>query len=243
MAATLLVVAGEHSATGVSPVAVPFASGPAFPLHRDNAAVPDPQYGAEQAIDGDVDTFACLLDDTLDGNGSNTIPPRAVAPVTGHMIFDLGKSMVVAGVRLTGRRDAGGMNPKNVDFFYFADDDPSNNAVVDDIENDPDINSLVAGHACKSLAPGAFENVTWNGVVARYIGMRVNGSFESGDTHFNFQIGEIEFAAIPASPTLRSGSRVPSFYLKKSTLPETMLASRARYTVWFPRRGRAGRCG
>ncbi len=124
-------VLGDLRATElVSPVAVPFASGPAFPQGRAGGNPPDPEYAADRAIDGDPATFCCLLDDTLGGPSATTLPANAAAPVTGHMIFDLGRPVPVCGARLTARVPGGPYNPKEVDFFCFADDDSGNHPTL-----------------------------------------------------------------------------------------------------------------
>jgi len=102
---------GVSAQTLTRPVAVPFSSGPGFPLGRKSGNPADPQYTADRAIDGDPATFACLLDDTLKGTDANTIPAKGAAPVTGHMVFDLGRPMLVGGVQLTGRKDGGSLGP------------------------------------------------------------------------------------------------------------------------------------
>jgi len=178
----------------VSPVAIASSSGPAFPLGRAAGNPPDAQYAAERAIDGNPATFCCLLDDTTTGDRATTIPARASEPVTGHIIFDLGQTLEVVGARLTARSNGGPYNPKQVDFFHFGDNDPENNRLADDIENDPDIKPLLAGHSYPGMGSEAKEDVSWNVVKTRYIGLRVNSSYESGGaTHYNFQIGEMEF--------------------------------------------------
>jgi len=178
----------------VSPVAIICASGPAFPVGRAPGNPPDPQYAAAQAIDGNPATFCCLLDDTPTGDRTTTIPARASEPVTGHIIFDLGRPVEVVGARLTARTGGGPYNPKQVDFFYFADGDPENNRLADDIKNDPDIKPLVTDHGYPGLRSEAKGDILWDAVKARYIGLRVNSSYESGGTtHYNFQIGEMEF--------------------------------------------------
>jgi len=213
-------------------VAVVSSSGPAFPLNRDNANPPDPNYAVAKAIDGDPATFCCLLDDTLSGDDPKTIPAKAAAPVTGHIVFDLGRVMLVSGAKLTARKDSGGaMNPKNVDFFYFADDAPANHALADDLEHDSAIRPLLSGHSYQQLGSGRCESVAWDGVVARYVGMRVNESYESGGVHHNFQIGEICFYTSPRPADAAPGQRVPPLYVKQKTLVETLLATRRQYTT------------
>jgi len=228
-----LATSQTDAASLVSPVAAPFSSGPAFPLGRNNRNAPDPQYAADKAIDGDPATFCCLMDDTLGAKNARTIPANAVAPVTGHIIFDLGKPVVVIGAKLIARGGGGAYVPKSVDFFYFADDDPSNNALVDDVENDSDLMPL-AKHTYRALGNGSSQTVTWNGVVARYVGLRVNSSYETAPVHYNFQIGEIQFIAGPKPPGVASGTRLPSIYVKKGTLQGALLATREHYARWFP---------
>jgi len=161
-----------HDIQLVSPVAVPYSSG-----------APYEDYYAETAIDGDVDTFCVLFDDT--DNGST--------PTTGHMVFDLGEVLSVGGVKLTSREFYRDYNPKDIDIFYFADDNPHNNTLIDDIENDSDI-VLIKSHSYPSLVNGAAESLAFPSTLdRRYIGMRVNSSWEEGPTYWNFQIAEVEF--------------------------------------------------
>lgn len=170
----------------ISPVAVPFSSGEPYPGWED-----------VNAIDGDLGTTAAIKDDTLTGSSSSTVPPGAENPVTGHMIFDLGGEYLVSGANLISRDATGGpYNPEDVDYFYFADDDPTDNALVDDIEGDPDI-VLLAHHTYVGLTSSASDLLRWDTVLARYIGLRVNSSYEDGPTHFNFQIAEMQFLAAP----------------------------------------------
>jgi hypothetical protein len=67
------------------------------------------------------------------------------------MIFDLGGSVPVVGARITARSDGGADNPKLVDFFHFADDDPRDHPVVDDLGSDPGIKPLLVGQALDPL--------------------------------------------------------------------------------------------
>ncbi|MFH1266832.1 MAG: hypothetical protein ABIK89_13975, partial [Planctomycetota bacterium] len=218
----------------VSPVAVPWASGPAFPVGRVGGNPPDPEYAADRAIDGDPATFSCLLDDTLEGQSTTTIPPRGSDPVSGHMIFDLGRPVVVTGARLTARIPGGAYNPKKVDFFHFADDDPSNHRTVDDVEGDANIRALVEGHTFAVLGAGAFEDIAWEGVRARYVGMRVQSSYESGGpVHYNYQIGEMEFFVDVGPEGNLPGGRPTSIYVKEDSLQETMRSARRRYVEWY----------
>ena len=206
------------------PVDVPYASGSPF-LQGDFA------YEARLAIDGDPATFCCLWDDTLTGDDAKTLPPRAAAPVTGHMIFDLGRPYLLTGIQLTSRQHQGNFTPKNIDLFYFADDQPGRHTLVDDLEHDPAIKPLVQGYSVPAFANGANHTVPFNGVVARYIGLRVNDSYESGNggIHYNFQFAEVNFIGREKPAGMAVGSRLPPLYVKKNSLSATMLAVRKRY--------------
>ena len=216
-----------------SPVAISFSSGPAFPQGRRNGNPPDPTYAADKAIDGDLATFCCLLDDTLTGYGETTIPARAAAPVTGHLVLDLGEPLLVTGLRLTGRKGGGAFNPKNVDVFAFAEDDPTRPAPVDAVEDDSNTISLVRSHTFGGLANGRSEDLNWEGIAARFIGLRVNTSYETGDVHHNFQIAEIAFSAVPKPASLALGDRIPSVYARGVSLSETMLGVRRRLVAFY----------
>ncbi|NQT17874.1 MAG: hypothetical protein HQ582_34290, partial [Planctomycetes bacterium] len=178
----------------VSPAAVVSASGPAFPLGQNNANPPDPQYAADRAIDGNADTFCCLSDDSPDGDLATTIPARAAVPVTGHVIFDLGRPLPIHGARLVARASGGTYNPRRVDFFYFANSDPQDTIAADDLDDDPHLKPLLTGHAYSALRNGASQDFFWDGVVTRYVGIRVRSSYESrGPVYYNFQIAEMQF--------------------------------------------------
>ena len=71
-----LILGRADGVTSVTPVAVPYASGKAFPQGWDNRNAPDPQYFAERAVDGDPAIYCCLLDDTLCGSSDATIPAK-----------------------------------------------------------------------------------------------------------------------------------------------------------------------
>ena len=234
VAAVLAAVAsGGRAAYLASPAAVASSSGAAFPQGRANGNPPDPQYAADKAIDGDPATFCCLLDDTLGGTSDATIPAKARAPVTGHMVLDLGKAVLVSGARITARQSGGIYNPKLVDFFHFAGD----------IRGDPNVRLLLKGHTFGPLRNGAAATATWKGVTARYIGLRVNSSYESGPTHFNFQLAEIQLLVNVRPETLpRSAERQKREAAERASLDTEIKSLRLAIddlAVSFPQRYRA----
>ncbi|MFV2068519.1 MAG: hypothetical protein ACC645_16235, partial [Pirellulales bacterium] len=171
----------------VSPVAIHSASGPAFPQAATNGRSPDPRYLAQQTIDGDVNTFCCLLDDTLGGDLDTTIPAGGRDPVTGYILFDLGRPLPLRGARLIARHRGGPYNPREVEFFRLSD-------ATADLQAAP----LIERHVYGPLREGARADVYWDEVTTRYIGLRVGGSYESGGpVHYNFQIAEMQFFINP----------------------------------------------
>lgn len=173
----------------VSPVAIASSSGQAFPLGAKNGAGPDPRYVAAQAIDGNLATFCCLLDDSAGGNSTTTIPAKASEPVTGHIVFDLGRPLPLRGARLIARHTGGPYNPRLVDFIALDEADLS------DIGRGV---PLVNNHSYGRLTSGATEDLYWKERVARYVALRIKSSYESGGpVHYNFQIAELQFHVDP----------------------------------------------
>ena len=146
-----------------SPIAVTSASGQAFPQGAKSGGEPNPQYAADQAIDGDQETFCCLLDDTIDGNRPTTIPANAAEPVTGHIVFDLGRALPLRGARLIARNANGVFNPRQVDFLALDGPDLG--------EHLAKAKSL-ASHSYSPLKQGVLEDVYWEETATRYVALR-----------------------------------------------------------------------
>ena len=163
-----------------SPVAVPLVSG----ALDDNPIT--------NIIDGNPGTMVAIKDDTLTGFYPETIPAYGSAPVTGHIVFDMGEDVSLAGAILTSRNHSLALGPEDVDFFYYADGDPFNNPVADDIEGDDDIISITS-HVFSAINLGASEQVDWDALTTRYIGMRVNSGHAEGPTYYNFQLADMQF--------------------------------------------------
>ena len=180
------------NADWVSPVGVPYNS-PEY--------VSGENYGVGDMIDdiygpgADVYNCAVILDDT----------PSDLA-ATGHIVFDLGSVREIDAVKLWSR-DITAENynafPKDVDFFYFADDDPSNNSLVDDIEGDADIMGLWSGELTYRISGDVEEVAFGSSVTKQYIGLRLNVSWDSwpGVGQRGNQIQEVMFNVVPEPST------------------------------------------
>ena len=177
-----------------SPIDVPLVSGEIEEGHNIN-----------HMIDGDPGSMVVVYDDTLTGIYADTFPAFGSDPVTGHLVFDMGEAVSLVGAILTSRNHELALCPEDVDFFYYADDDPFNNAVADDIEGDADIISITDHIFSDTTTLGATEQVDWDALTTRYIGMRVNSSYESGPTYYNFQIADMQFIVEDTSPEKVAG--------------------------------------
>jgi len=164
----------------ITPAQVLSASGEPYPCPEDPG-----RYAAEKTIDKDPRTFCCLLDDTRGGSDESTIPPNAAAPVTGHILYDLGREIPVAGARITAKPTDGVYNPKDVVF--------SSASAAAEIAADRE--NLVSA-SLPPIRSGARHTVRWEPKPARYIVLEVLSSYESQRTNFNFQLAEIEFLIV-----------------------------------------------
>ena len=82
---------------------------------------PPGKYAAEKMIDGDLGTYACLLDDTRTGKDPTVCPPKAAPPVTATFVLDLGSERTVSGMRFVARNAWVYVLAKNVSIFACAD--------------------------------------------------------------------------------------------------------------------------
>lgn len=225
------------------PTDVPYSSGWKFISGSSKAskagkllkAVSNPKH----AIDNSVSTFALLSGERIEGKRLEAISSKTMAPVQGYMIFDLGRPCFLTGMTINIQtyqeqlRYNAAQDPPSIDVYYFTDDQPSNHAVADDIEGDPGIEPLYQHR----LAPISWSqrpqsSYYWNGVVARYVGVRFNSRYEEWDGYKTLphcQIKEVCFVGYQV-PKKASFSQIQKPLYKKTTpLPLAMLAMRKRY--------------
>jgi hypothetical protein len=205
-------------------VATPQAAGPAFPRGRANGNPPDPQYAAERLLDGDPATFCCLLDDTPTGSADTSIPACGSAPVTGHIVLDLGRPLPVSGMRLTARLDGGPFNPREITVSTVADDVPGE--LPPGAVTAPGLLPLAARQPVPPLSAGATWTVNWPVLTRRYVVLQVHDSYESGGVHWNFQLAEVEVAVeLPAEslpPELRTAATRSRDRLRRVVNPKAL---------------------
>ena len=134
------------------PVAVPSAG------ETHNAS-----FAPEKMIDGDLNTYACFLDDTRTGRDANAQPPCAAEPVTCGFTLDLGAIRPVRGLRFVARNAWMSTMAANVTVWSCSDAAGMRDLVplAADVDLPPVVN-------CGS----AF--VTWRMATTRYLKVRVN---------------------------------------------------------------------
>jgi hypothetical protein len=189
-----------EGAVWITPAALVSASGPAYGSLGQPQPAHHSQYGAAHVIDEDPATFCCLLDDTPDaaanaaGGDSKTIPPGGSRPVTGHIVFDLGRALEVVAAKLIARDAPGAYVPSNVDLFHVVDDDPRPRDRPHNAGPPAARRTLVAGHDVPRLANGAALAIACGPVRTRYLGLQVNAGYEAGPVHYNFQLAGFQVA-------------------------------------------------
>ncbi len=221
------IVRGERHYDRLSKVIMPLAvlssAGLPYPAGNDNK-----KYAAHAAIDGDPETFCCLLDDSLTGQDDYTMPPKAAAPVTGFIVFDLGAKVEVTGLTLLARADGGPFNPKRVDVFALPNDYAQNTPSLESPRDSKTVRPLLKDYAVRPLQSGEEATLSWSPVEARYLGLQVHDSYEAGGggKHFNFQLAEVTFRVELDPQAVPPGLRAAVSYEKKDTLQQTLLALR-----------------
>jgi hypothetical protein len=126
-------------------------------------------YTAQMMLDGNPDTFACMLDDTPTGANPDAKPKNGSAPVTGTLTVDLGGDFEVDGVELQARAGGGCYLPRAIELLGMRYDIPSVSAG--------------ASHVIR-FAPRKLKTLE----------LKILSSYEAGPLHFNYQIAEVRVA-------------------------------------------------
>jgi hypothetical protein len=162
-------------------------------------------WNAGKSIDG-IYGQPITAPQNYEGWGDDT--PLDLIP-TGHVVYDLGAQYEVSGSKLWSRNLQlvnGTAFPKNVDFFYYTDDNPANHTVKDAVGTDG-IVALWSGQLPNTAidAGDSHADVTFSApVTARYLGIRFNDSWDTNTTvgQGSSQLGEVQFSQTPEPGTL-----------------------------------------
>jgi hypothetical protein len=125
------------------------------------------KFASVKMIDGDLGTYACLLDDTRTGNDTSICPPKAAPPVTATFVLDLGTERKVSGMRFVARNAWVYVMSKNVSVF----------ACVDARGRDH-VKPLVENRELPATSNSNSAFVEWAPTTTRYVKLRVNDSYQ-----------------------------------------------------------------
>jgi len=129
---------------------------------------PPGKYAVGRMIDGDLDTYACLLDDTRTGKDDKNVWPRKAAPpVTATFVLDLGAERAVSGMRFVARNAWVYVLAKNVSVCACAD-----------AQGREKVRSLSEKTELPATSNSNSAFVEWPSVATRYLRVRVNDSYQ-----------------------------------------------------------------
>lgn len=215
----LSVLAAFWLAAGSAPAAIRIAavSSEPYPAAVGADGRANAVYTAEMMLDGNLETFACLLDDTRTGNDRDTRPPNGSLPVTGLLVFDLGAVRHVSGLELVSRREGTCYLPREVD-VVAVDAESVTPGMLAGANGDPRFRTVLSRHqvpACvvsgkghvilfaekdRPLLPerpegGSAHDGTvpvLSAIETRFLGLRVRSSHTPVEgRHYNYQIAEV----------------------------------------------------
>jgi hypothetical protein len=168
----------------------------------------DAVYAAEMMLDGNLETFACLLDDTRTGGDPNSRPPNGSLPVTGVVVFDLGAVHQVSGLELVSRLAGTCYLPRELDVFAVAAESVTPGMLAG-ADSDPRFRTVLSRHQIPASVVSGKGHVILFGekensprvperpercsaVTTRFLGLRVRSSHTPVDgRHYNYQIAEL----------------------------------------------------
>jgi len=127
-----------------------------------------PSQGAEAMIDGDLSTWASLLDDTRGGKDSKTLPPNGDSPVTATFVLDAGAVRATRGMRLVAQPSRWLCRLPHT-LTVFACSDPAGKC---------DSRTLIANVTLPVIFCGDSAFIEWPLTMSRYFGVRVTESCE-----------------------------------------------------------------
>lgn len=135
----------------------------------DAECYPNPpgKYAVGRMIDGDLGSYACLLDDTRPGKDLQVYPPKAAPPVTATFVLDLGAERSVSGMRFVARNAWVYVLAKNVSIAACAD-----------AQGREHLRPLADDQELPATSNSNSAFVEWPAVSTRYLKVRVNDSYQ-----------------------------------------------------------------
>ena len=180
---TLILIASPLAAAEFRPI----------DLWTDADCYPNPpgKYAPGKMIDGDLGTYACLLDDTRTGKDTRVFPPKAVPPVTATFVLDLGTERNLSGIRFVARNAWVYVLAKNVTISACAD-----------AQGHEQTKLLAEKHELPATSNSNSAFVEWPPITTRFLKVRVNDSYQKrypGPWMSNAQIPWCQKVGLPTA--------------------------------------------
>ena len=165
----------------------------------DAECYPNPpgKYAVAKMIDGDLGTYACLMDDTRTGRSLRVCPAKAEPPVTSTFVLDLGTERKVRGLRIVARNAWVYVSAKNVSVYACADAQGhgAERLLVDKQEVPAISNSNSAFVELKPLT-------------TRYLKVRVNDSYQKNYPHWVMKVAQFPWCRKVGLPIAGDGKNL-----------------------------------
>ena len=133
---------------------------------------PNGDYNIDKLCDGDLTTYACLLDDSRTGKDPKSGPAFGSAPVTASFVIDLGESKTVSGLRLIARNKWVVTMASSVSVFR-----------CDDAKGTGNLKPLAENQTLPPVINSYSAFVTWDAVACRYLKIQVH---DANQKPYNF---------------------------------------------------------
>ena len=169
-------------------------------------------FDADKMLDGNPETYACLLDTTRTGSRPETFPPNAEDPVTAEFVLDLGQETETVGIRFVSPNSWRSLCVRNVTLF-----------ACDDLQGTQNLRLIRKNVELPPCNSSYSVCVTWEPVRFRCLLVKVNRSYQlrshrqgvAEENYFNTQIAEVRILTHLPTETLAPNPNNVAFPLPR----------------------------
>jgi hypothetical protein len=197
-----LAQSANAATTATRPVAVSYSSGKHFSFKGDAVEHNDVQFSIKNAIDGNLDSYACILDDSPTGpDDPNAKPARGSDPATAWFVFDFGQTLTFYGIKITAPRNNFYV-PKVVDLACLEEGAaPDSFSDYSALAADPKARELLSQSEFPYYCDGAAERKFFAPTRGRYLALNVRSAYDTGrQGYYVCQFAEFEALATTEAP-------------------------------------------
>ncbi|MBQ9812746.1 MAG: hypothetical protein IJM54_05485 [Thermoguttaceae bacterium] len=200
------------------PVAVSYCSSKHFSFKGDAVSNHDDEFCIANAIDGNPDTYACILDDSPTGSDPNAKPAFGSDPATGWVVFDFGKTLTFYGVKITAPRKNLYV-PRVVDLACLEDGAlPESFVDYASLVADSKASEVLSRNEFPYYYDGKSETKFFEPTRGRYLALNVRSAYDTGrQGYYIYQFAEFEAFATTEEP---ENVDISSLYIDGQTVAE-----------------------